>query len=86
MPRVVNLNGYDVQVYTRDDQPSPVLLHIETAATVHKIILRDDEFEYHSYKGQMPTRQQKREAAQIVADHIDACRAVWRQYNEGGET
>ena len=86
MPRVIEVNGYDVRVYTRDEQGHPPHVHVETADTVHKIMLLDDGVEYHSFKGKKPNRKEMGEAAQIVADHLDPCKAVWRQYNEPDET
>ena len=77
MPRVIEVDGYDVRVYTRDEHP-PAHVHVEKAGTNMKFMLGDDGVEYHSYKQRPPTNQEIRRAAEIVAEHFADCLATWK--------
>jgi hypothetical protein len=50
MPKVGEVEGFIVHVYTRDEHP-PAHVHVEKAGAKMKIMIRVDEVEYHSYKG-----------------------------------
>jgi hypothetical protein len=82
MPKVGEpIDGYQVKVYTRDEHP-PAHVHVEKAGTKIKVLLGDDEVEYHSFKGRQPRRSEIDRATEIVAERLDACWRVWRANNE----
>ena len=79
MPRVVQIEGYLVKVYTRDEHP-PAHVHVEKAGSTIKVMLGENEVEVHSYKGN-PTGAEIRRAAEIVAQHLEQCWKTWKAYN-----
>ena len=81
MPKVDEVDGYKVHVYTRDEHP-PAHVHVEKSGTKIKILIRSDEVEYHSYKGRKPKASERDRAAEIVAELLDECWAMWRTYND----
>jgi hypothetical protein len=82
MPRVGDaVDGYQVKVYIRDEHP-PAHVHVEKAGSKIKIILGDNEVEYHSAKGRKPTQREIDRATSIVAERLDECWRAWRENNE----
>jgi len=81
MPKVDEVDGYSVHVYTRDEHP-PAHVHVEKAGAKMKIMIRVDDVEYHSYKGREPRASERDRATEIVAELLDECWATWRAYNE----
>jgi hypothetical protein len=74
---VAVVDGYEVRVYTRDHPPPHT--HVHKGSARIKISLEPD-IAYMSHKGP-PTTRELRRAIDIVAEHADACRALWRQYH-----
>ena len=81
MPKVGEVEGFIVHVYTRDEHP-PAHVHVEKAGAKMKIMIRVDEVEYHSYKGREPRASERARATEIVAELLDECWVTWRAYNE----
>jgi hypothetical protein len=80
MPKVIEVEGYQVMVYTRDEHP-PAHVHVEKNASKIKVLLHDDAAEYHSHKGTEPSNREIRRATEIVAEHLADCWIVWRTYH-----
>jgi Domain of unknown function (DUF4160) len=80
MPRVIDVEGYQVMVYTRDEHP-PAHVHVEKNGCKIKVLLHDDAAEYHSYKGVQPNEREIRRATAIVAEHLTDCWTAWRTYH-----
>ena len=82
MPKVGDeIDGYQVKVYTRDEHP-PAHVHVEKAGAKMKIVLGEDEVEYHSFKGREPSEREIGRAVEIVAERLGACWIVWRRCHE----
>ncbi len=79
MPRIIEIEGYRVVVYTRDEHP-PAHVHVEKTGSTIKIMLGENAVEVHSYKGE-PSRREIRRAAEIVAEYLAQCWAIWKEYN-----
>jgi len=80
MPKVIEVEGYKVMVYTRDEHP-PAHVHVEKNGSKIKVLLYEDAAEFHSYKGDKPSEPQAKRATEIVAEHLADCWSVWRTYH-----
>lgn len=80
MPKIIEVEGYQIKVYTRDEHP-PAHVHVEKNGSKIKVMLYEDAVEYHSYKGDIPSDREIRRATEIVAEHLAKCLTVWRKYH-----
>lgn len=80
MPKVIEVEGYRVMVYTRDEHP-PAHVHVHKDGSVIKLILGEDMLEYHSFKGDQPSSREVKRAMFIVADNLAACWTTWRMHH-----
>jgi len=83
MPQVVEVEGYRVMVYTRDEHP-PAHVHVAKNASTIRVLLHAGSVEYESYDGAKPKPQERRRAVEIVAEHFDACWKSWRTHHAHG--
>ncbi len=81
MPQVVDVEGYRVMVYTRDEHP-PAHVHVAKNASTIRVLLHADSVEYDSYDGASPKAPERKRAVEIVAEHFDPCWTMWRKYHE----
>ncbi|MHB8433392.1 MAG: DUF4160 domain-containing protein [Candidatus Tyrphobacter sp.] len=75
MPKVVEVRGYAVKVFTDDHGPPHV--HVLKDGVLLKISLRPVAFVSAKYG--RPSEHVKREAIAVVQEHIEACRVIWRR-------
>jgi hypothetical protein len=82
VPKVVEVRGYVIKVFTDDHGPAHV--HVLKHGILLKISLRPVAFVSAKYG--RPRKRVKRDAIVVVQEHIDACWAVWRKiYGEDAE-
>lgn len=74
MPKVVEVRGYAVKVFTDDHGPPHV--HVLKHGILLKISLQPVAFVSAKYG--RPGDRVKRDAIAVVQEHIEACWAVWR--------
>jgi len=81
MLKVIEVDGYQVFVSTRDEHP-PAHVPVVKSGTKIKIIISVGEVEYHSYKGRSPRNVERIRALEIVAAYLDECLETWSRFDD----
>jgi hypothetical protein len=83
VPKVIEIKGYAVKVFTDDHGPAHV--HVLKNGILLKISLQPVAFVSAKYG--RPSEHVKRGAVAVVQEHVDACWAVWRKiYGEDADS
>ena len=80
MPTVVEIDGYAVRVYTRN-QHLPAHVHVAKDGFSIKVMLGESTVHFHSYLGAAPGGREIARALEIVADFLPECWAAWAMYH-----
>ena len=79
MPTVLDSGGFSIRVFTDDHEPAHV--HVYRGDAVVRILLKPT-VQYHSHVGKIK-KSDARRAVALVAQHVDACFRIWKEYHGG---
>lgn len=75
MPTVIEVDGYKVLVYTNDHAPAHV--HVRKNDAQLRVLIGDAAILWDVTCGS-PNSKTVARMVELVAEHLDACNALWR--------
>jgi hypothetical protein len=80
VPTVFVLDGYRVQVYTRNEHQPPHV-HVERAQTSIPVLIGEEVRWRGDWDGRRPTDRELRRGVEIVGSRLADCLAMWNRYH-----